>query len=230
MEEDDDGGVIEVIEVHGKRRYRRGGGLAQSYTVDSFAQDYLLELQMAIAGLGAQLLEGVLGALKVLLKGTPLKDVRVCAAPSGGTVPREDAESLDKLTRIILGESAELYRDPTVFIAIGAVVINRVHSGFFPNNVIDVIFQEGQFKAASQQVVKGVLGVGNAPFRDPKAEPGFALAQAVAKGLLSGQIGDVTGGALFFTADDTPPERLSSQPLGVVAVIGPFRFLCILRK
>ncbi|GIX17129.1 MAG: hypothetical protein KatS3mg119_1315 [Rhodothalassiaceae bacterium] len=188
------------------------------------------ETQEFLGVLGEALRAVLLGALPGLLAMDPLKNAKVCASPSGGGVPRQDAESLDKLTRVILGEAAQLYKNPTIFKAIGSVVINRVRSEFFPNNVVDVVFQEGQFKAASPQVVQGKFGTGNAPFRNPEAEPGFLLARTIAEGLLSGEIGDVTGGALFFTADDTPPERLSSQPLGVVAVIGPFTFFCVVKK
>ena len=89
-------------------------------------------------------------------------------------------------------------------LAVGAVVMNRVRSGAYPNNITDVIYQSGQFTpalngkvasviasgayggscyAAAQEAISGVSNVGNAI--------GFAFAS-------SGRSGTVIDGVVFF--------------------------------
>ncbi len=70
-------------------------------------------------------------------------------------------------------------------VAVGAVVMNRVYSGSFPNSISEVIYQSGQFTPASSGALSSALasGVGDTYY-------------AAAADALAGS--DPTGGALYF--------------------------------
>ena len=86
--------------------------------------------------------------------------------------------------------------------AVGAVVVNRVHSGSFPNTLYGVIYQRGQFGPASSGRLESRLASGPS-----------ASARQAARAALNGS--DPTGGAKFF-------KLASSGHAGVV--IGPIVF------
>lgn len=86
--------------------------------------------------------------------------------------------------------------------AVGAVVVNRVRSSNYPNNIHDVIYQRGQFGPASSGRLAQRLKIGPS-----------ASAREAARAALSGQ--DPTDGALYF--------RLASSGHDGV-VIGPVVF------
>lgn len=86
--------------------------------------------------------------------------------------------------------------------AVGAVVVNRVRNGNFPNNIHDVIYQRGQFGPASSGRLAQRLQVGPS-----------ASAREAARAALAGN--DPTDGALYF--------RLASSGHDGV-VIGPVVF------
>ena len=73
-------------------------------------------------------------------------------------------------------------------LAVGAVVMNRVKSGSFPNSISGVIYQSGQFTPASSGKLARVLSSGNIS---------SSCYQAAAEAL-SGA--DNTGGAKYFHA------------------------------
>lgn len=86
--------------------------------------------------------------------------------------------------------------------AVGAVVVNRMRSGSFPNSMHGVIYQRGQFGPASSGRLESRLATG----------PSSSARQA-ARAALNG--GDPTGGAKYF-------KLASSGHAGVV--IGPIVF------
>lgn len=86
--------------------------------------------------------------------------------------------------------------------AVGAVVVNRVRNGNFPNNIHDVIYQRGQFGPASSGRLAQRLQIGPS-----------ASAREAARAALAGN--DPTDGALYF--------RLASSGHDGV-VIGPVVF------
>lgn len=86
--------------------------------------------------------------------------------------------------------------------AVAAVVINRVHSGSFPNSIYGVIYQSGQFGPASSGRLEQKLANGVS-----------SGARQAARAALSGS--DPTGGAKYF-------KLASSGHAGVV--IGPIVF------
>lgn len=87
-------------------------------------------------------------------------------------------------------------------LAVGAVVVNRVHSGSFPNSIRGVIYQRGQFGPASSGRLESRLASGVS-----------ASARQAAQAALAGN--DPTGGAKYF-------KLASSGHAGVV--IGPIVF------
>lgn len=86
--------------------------------------------------------------------------------------------------------------------AVGAVVVNRVHSGSFPNTLYGVIYQSGQFGPASSGKLESRLANGVS-----------SSARQAARAALNGS--DPTGGAKYF-------KLASSGHAGVV--IGPIVF------
>ncbi len=107
------------------------------------------------------------------------------AAPGPGTVsPRwvipVQPGDVDLLARLI---EAEAQGEPfTGMVAVGAVVVNRVHSGLFANTVSGVVFEPWAFEA----VANGLIWQ-----RTPSAE-----AYRAARLALAGY--DPTGGALYY--------------------------------
>ena len=86
--------------------------------------------------------------------------------------------------------------------AVGAVVVNRVRSGSYPNSIYNVIYQRGQFGPASSGRLESRLASGVS-----------SSARQAARAALSGS--DPTGGAKSF-------KLASSGHAGVV--IGPIVF------
>lgn len=107
------------------------------------------------------------------------------------------AASVDEvilLAAIIQCEAGgELYEGQ---VAVGAVVMNRVRSGVYPNTIYEVIYQPGQFTPAGMGLVEKVIANG------PKASC-MQAAQEALNGI------DNTGGALYF-------RRASSGHAGYV--------------
>ena len=70
-------------------------------------------------------------------------------------------------------------------VAVGAVVMNRVRSGSFPNNISDVVYQSGQFSPVANGALSRALSNGN-----------YRHCTSAAQAALAGS--DNTGGAKFF--------------------------------
>jgi spore germination cell wall hydrolase CwlJ-like protein len=108
------------------------------------------------------------------------------------------AYNLDLLARLITAEAqAEPYEAK---VAVGAVVMNRVQSGSWPNTIKDVIYQNINGYYQFTPVVNGWI---NKP-----AEPGSIEA---AKAALNGS--DPTNGAEFYYDDTTTNEWILSKPV-----------------
>ena len=73
-------------------------------------------------------------------------------------------------------------------LAVGAVVMNRVRSGSFPNSISGVVYQSGQFTPASSGKLARVLNSGNIS----------GSCYQAANDALAGA--DNTGGCLYFHA------------------------------
>ena len=114
-----------------------------------------------------------------------------------------NADTLYWLSRIIYEESGNQSLDG--MIAVGNVVMNRVNSPEFPNNIYDVLYQKNQFSPASN----GVLG------RTPNSESVVA-----AKLVMDGA--QVVPTALFFNRAGTNSYASRTRPY--VTTIGAHAF------
>lgn len=102
------------------------------------------------------------------------------AAASSSAVSSSD---LTLLSAIIFCEAGgESYAGQ---VAVGAVVMNRVRSGSFPNNISDVVYQSGQFSPVANGALSRALSNGN-----------YRHCTSAAQAALAGS--DNTGGAKFF--------------------------------
>ena len=86
-------------------------------------------------------------------------------AAAGGTAEQQVSSGaalgsgeLDLLAAIIHCEAGGESR--TGKVAVGAVVLNRVASGSFPNTITDVIYQGGQFSPAASGILAQTLAQG----------------------------------------------------------------------
>jgi uncharacterized protein YgiM (DUF1202 family) len=94
-----------------------------------------------------------------------------------------DADDVTLLAAIIECEAGSV--DYDLMLAVGAVVINRVNSSLYPNNIFDVIYQKGQFTPAHSGVLDKKLK--NGPCKK---------AIKAAKAAIAGE--DNTGGKMSF--------------------------------
>ena len=69
-----------------------------------------------------------------------------------------NSSDLDLLAAIIYCEAGNQSREGKV--AVGAVVMHRVYSDSFPNNIYDVIYQSGQFTPAYSGVLANAMANG----------------------------------------------------------------------
>ena len=111
---------------------------------------------------------------------------------------------LDLLARLI---SAEARGEPySGQVAVGAVVLNRVHHPSFPNTVAGVIYQNGAFSC-----------INDGQFNQPVAASAYRAAQDALNGW------DPSGGAIYyFNPAKTTSKWIWSRPL--IVVIGSHRF------
>ncbi len=103
------------------------------------------------------------------------------AVPTTGAVSRgvSDRSNVYLLARVIEGEAAD---EPYIGkVAVGAVIVNRVQSGSFPNSLPGVIYQPRAFESVS-----------NGQYTRPVSAESLRAAQEALSGW------DPTGGALFF--------------------------------
>ena len=107
------------------------------------------------------------------------------AAVSSSSAVSADSNDAAMLAALIECEAGgESY---TGMVAVGAVVVNRVNSGSFPNSVSGVIYQSGQFTPVATGVFQSVLSRG-------ARSDCYAAAQAA----LAGE--SPVGGCLYFNS------------------------------
>lgn len=126
---------------------------------------------------------------------------------SRGYFQRPSMADVDLLARLITAEAdAEPYAGK---VAVGAVVLNRVASPDFPNNIRDVIYQYGDGTYQFEPVMNGWIN-----------RPATAESIQAAKDALSGL--DPTRGALYFFATYVKNTWLWARPLS--RIIGNVAF------
>lgn len=84
-----------------------------------------------------------------------------CADGTSEARSLEDLETEKLLAALIFCEAGNQPYDGKV--AVGAVVLNRVESGRFPNTIKEVIYQSGQFTPAMTGKLGRILASGNIP-------------------------------------------------------------------
>lgn len=86
------------------------------------------------------------------------QSTQAVAATQGASVPAA-VDDVTLLAAIIQCEAgSDIYESQ---LAVGAVVINRVKSGAYPNSISEVIYQRGQFGPASSGKLASVLALGS---------------------------------------------------------------------
>ena len=120
------------------------------------------------------------------LKGAvSMEDYQASQTTSSSSVISADSNDVAMLAALIECEAGgESY---TGMVAVGAVVVNRVNSGSFPNSVSGVIYQSGQFTPVATGTFQSVLARG-------ARSDCYAAAQAA----LSGE--SPIGGCLYFNS------------------------------
>ncbi|WP_017416055.1 cell wall hydrolase [Clostridium tunisiense] len=111
---------------------------------------------------------------------------------ASGVIPYTE-EELQLLGRLIRAEAEN--QPYTAKIAVGAVVVNRVKSDKFPNNITSVIYEKRQFTPVSNGMIN---------------KPATEETLKAAKEALGGN--DPTNGALFFFDTSATSSWLRSKP------------------
>ena len=123
------------------------------------------------------------------------------------------SSDVDMLSRLITAEAqGESY---SAQVAVGAVVVNRVKSSFFPNSINDVINQKTNGNYEFTPVLNGNIN-----------KPANASAVKAAYEALSGN--DPTNKALFFYSGNAPKALTLPQPVSVI--IDNLTFVCMLKN
>lgn len=111
------------------------------------------------------------------------------------------ASDVDLLARLI---TAEAQGEPyNAKVAVGAVVVNRVQSGSFPNTIHDVVYQRINGYYQFTPVLNGWIN-----------KPADADSVKAATAALNGS--DPTNGALFYFDDSTTNTWLWSKPIAII--------------
>jgi len=123
------------------------------------------------------------------------------------------ASDVDMLARLITAEAqGETYNAQ---VAVGAVVVNRVKSGLFPNSISAVINQKTNGNYEFTPVLNGNIN-----------KPANECAVKAAYEALNGN--DPTNKALFFFNGITPKALTSPQPVSIV--IGNMTFVYLIKN
>lgn len=121
------------------------------------------------------------------------------APQTESTQPQDASASASDLTLLAALIYCEAGNQPYEGqVAVGAVVMNRIASGSFPNNIHDVIYQSGQFTPAYTGVLESALASG--------AGSGYIQAATDA---LNGV--DPTGGALYFNVHQGSGTKIGAH-------------------
>jgi hypothetical protein len=166
--------------------------------------------------------------------GAPTEEIKITADRSK-FIPRPGDEEM--LARMMFAEGAGHYRNnPEFFAALGWSAVNRIGRQGLPKEKKDlqgVITAPRQFSSVNQTFPDG-----RSSLWDLAAEPdkltgpnkaAYEAARETARGILSGEIADPTGGAhSFHSSPQTPPGFQRSMDEGLMAPfgkpIGPFKF------
>lgn len=117
---------------------------------------------------------------------------------TGTSISRSD---FDLLARIITAEAdSESYATK---VAVGAVVLNRVESGIFPDSIPGVVYQVDSGRYQFEPVLNGWIN-----------RPASESAKKAASDALSGW--DPTNGALYFFESWVPNKFLQARPVSIV--------------
>lgn len=111
------------------------------------------------------------------------------------------ASDLDLLSRLITAEAQGESYDAKV--AVGAVVMNRVKSGFFPNSISEVIYQSINGYYQFTPVVNGWIN-------KPADSDSIKAAKAALGGI------DSTNNALFYYDNSTTNTWILSKPVSII--------------
>lgn len=95
-------------------------------------------------------------------------------------------------------------------IAVANVTLNRVAHAAYPDTICGVVYQKSQFSWT------------HGADQTPKEREAYAAAMAIAVKTMSGEIGDLTGGAMHFYSGKQPAY---ARKLRIVAKIGNHTFL-----
>ncbi|MCB2295136.1 LysM peptidoglycan-binding domain-containing protein [Clostridium algoriphilum] len=138
------------------------------------------------------------------------KSTSVHAKPA---IIRYTESELNLLSRLITAEAGgESYNAQ---VAVGAVVVNRVKSSYFPNSLTAVIKEQTNGSYQFSPVKSGSIN-----------RPASAIAMKAALEALKGN--DPTNNALFFYNGSTPQKLTSPQPVSII--IGELTFVHLLKK
>jgi peptidoglycan hydrolase CwlO-like protein len=133
---------------------------------------------------------------------------QVISTPEAET---SNSSDLDLLARIITAEAGgESYKAQ---VAVGAVVLNRVQSSYFPNSIRGVIYQKSSSHYEFTPVLNGNIN-----------RPAYASAVKAANEALGGN--DPTSNALFFYSGKSPEGLTLPQPVSII--IGNLTFINML--
>ncbi|MBE3555535.1 MAG: cell wall hydrolase [Firmicutes bacterium] len=153
-------------------------------------------LQAANRGAGWLIYPGEQLQIPQQATGTP--KATTSAAPAQNRTPAVSAADRDLLSRLITAEAGgESYQAQ---LAVGAVILNRVKSGQFPNTIAGVIYQVDSGHYQFEPVANGWID-----------RPATASAKQAADEALSGV--DPTGGALYFWDVTAQSAYLWSKPI-----------------
>ncbi|NCB92902.1 MAG: cell wall hydrolase [Clostridia bacterium] len=106
------------------------------------------------------------------------------------------SEELDLLAAIIQCEAGG--ESDTGKVAVGAVIMNRVNSGQFPNTITEVVYQSGQFSPVASGILSSVLSEG-------ARSDCYAAAQEALNG------SNPIGGALYFNSGTGKGQQIGNQ-------------------
>ncbi|MEG1857209.1 MAG: cell wall hydrolase [Pseudoflavonifractor sp.] len=177
------------LEVNGRYLYFSGGVMTQD-------KELMVPVRVLAQALGAEVSWDSGTGSVVLVSGT---------GPLVSGDQFYDADTLYWLSHIINAESGN--QSLTGKIAVGNVVLNRVASPRFPDNIYDVVFQRNQFTPAMTGSVH----------REPNAESVLA-----AKLCMDGA--NTAGSSLYFVNPNASPNSWASRNRPYVATIGAHAF------
>lgn len=130
----------------------------------------------------------------------PIAD-RSVGNPPAADAPQPSDADVNALGRLIFAEGASHYQVPRAMEGIGWAVRNRIGGPGFPNTLEGVIKQPHQFAGYGNDLWNQAEEPST--LSEPNATA-YQHAQEVARGVLTGQIPDPTGGAAYFYSSDDP--------------------------